>query len=213
MTVRIEWKELNGTLVKGFSQCTSSPPRQYNIENDDVNLGVTSASEASRTRILKGSPYILDVTFGVIAPSNDLTDVKLFLSLYPSGQSVTLQAAEGTYCDDLITKSLEDYVGSQTAQNDIDYLLTLGDEGIGVQYSLDRGKTFSSFSTTNGNPADENTYIVVPTTAMSIGRTDGVLQPEDNIEMHVRVVMPTTISDTDVGLKQFMVGTRYGFTS
>jgi len=205
--VRIKWELGDGTLATGFDPCPTDSPPNFALTHGDVNLGVLSSAEASRVYVLKGTPYKLDSALGIVAPNSDITNLKIFLSPY-----ISALGDEGLFCDGQPNAELEGYQGSRNPDTDKGYLISLGDSGFGIHYSLDRGRSFTPFSTLNGNPDDALTHILVPTTAMSIGRTNGVLQSNDIIEIHLKMVMPEAISSSEIGLRQFMLGSSYSFT-
>lgn len=212
--VRIQWELLGQNIVKGFEPCVAVSPFKYDLVSSDLNLGVLSSTEQSRVFILKGTAYKLDTNGGVIPPDNPITDVKVFLGTYPTvTETVTLLAGEGQYCDGSTMQSIDGYQGSLNAATDISYLLAQGDNGYGMLVSFNRGRTFEAFSTTYGDPSNIATHILVPTTAMSIGTVDGELLPEDSIEVHLKVLMPPSISDSEIGLRQCMLASSYTYTS
>lgn len=221
MSVRIIWKSSDGTVIKGLSDCSSSADQstpadeitglQKKMVDSDLNHGTVRPGSTTLPQIVSINTFSWQTNGN---PENAITGAGLYLDQYYS-DGPSYSADTGKYfCDGSSSTVFGGYSssgGSHTAGADYSNILSWGDDGYGVQVSLDRGSTYQTFKTGQGD-GPTNT-ISLKATSMDVGSVDGQLDPGDRAIMYLKIGVPSTFNDpTSAGVYLFSIGLVYNYT-
>jgi hypothetical protein len=215
MAVHLIWERADGEVIKGLKDCATPSADTKELVDSDLNHGVATPGNSTAPQIVAIRTFSWQTNGD---PNNPITGAGLYLDQYYS-QGPTYEADTGkTYCGGASTTTFGDYSdagGSRTASSDLSTILGWGDDGAGVEVSLDRGRTYESFTNTgaSGSGGDINDPKTLNATAMDIGAVDGQLEPGDRALLYMRVSIPEDENDpSSAGVYLFNLGLVYDFT-
>lgn len=215
MAVHLIWERADGEVVKGLRECSTPSADTKEMVDTDLNHGVVTPGGQTSPQIVAVKTFSWQTNGD---PNNPITGAGLYLdSYYNQGPTYTADTGK-TFCGGAGTKTFGDYGdagGSRTAASDLVTLLGWGDDGDGVQVSLDRGRTYVSFENlgSTGSGADITDPKTLSATAMDIGSVNGQLEPGDRALLYMRISIPSTANDpANAGVYLFNLGLVYDYT-
>lgn len=211
MAVSLIFEKADGSVIKGLQDCSTPSADTKEFVDEDLNHGVIVPGNTSLPQAIAIKTFSWTQNGD---PQYAITDAGLYIdSYYTSDPTYTAETGK-TFCGGASTSVFGDYEdagGSHTAASDIANILDWGDNGAGVQISLDRGRTYTSFATGTGDSSSNS--ITLSASAMDIGSVDGQLEPGDRALIYVRIKVPSDFDGAnDAGVFLFNIGLVYSYT-
>lgn len=212
MSVSLIWEKADGQVVKGLTDCETPSANTKQVVDTDLNHGVVTPGSFTVPQ-----PVVIK-TFSWANngdPDNAITNVGIYLdNYYTTGPTYEAETGK-VFCGGGSSAAFGNYQesgGTHTASADYTNIIQWGDDGYGVQISLDRGRTYTTIKTgvgdSIGNP------ITLAATAMDIGNIDGQLEPGDRAVVYVRIGIPPSFTNVnDAGIYLFNLGLVYAYTA
>lgn len=211
MPVSLIFEKADGTVIKGLQDCTTPSASTKEMVDTDLNHGVISPGNFSLPQAVAVKTFSWNNNGD---PTYAITNAAIYIdSYYTSDPTYTAESGK-TFCGGAGTAVFGDYTdagGSHTAASDLSNILDWGDNGTGVQVSLDRGRTYTSFATGVGDSVSN--ALTLSATSMDIGAVDGQLEPGDRAVVYIRIGVPSTFTDpNNAGVLLFNIGLTYSYT-
>lgn len=211
MGVSLIFERSDGTVVKGLRDCSTPSADTKEMVDQDLNHGVIVPGSFSLPQAVAIRTFSWTQNGD---PQFAITDAGLYIDAYYSEDPTYTSESGKTFCGGASTSVFGDYGdagGSHTPSSDLANILDWGDEGVGVQVSLDRGRTYTSFATGVGDSTSN--AITLAATSMDIGSVDGQLEPGDRSLIYLRIGVPSDFDNPNAaGVFLFNLGLIYSYS-
>lgn len=211
MAIHLIFEKADGTVIKGLQDCSTPSVNSKQMVDSDLNHGVVVPGGFTVPEVVAIRTFSWQQNGD---PVNPITNAGIYIDTYYQADAVYSPEPGKTFCGGANSAVFGDYNdsrGSHSPSLDLSNILSWGSTGYGVQVSLDRSKTWTTFQTGVGDSI--STAIQLAATSMDIGSVNGQLEPGDRALLYLRIgVPPTFVDPNNAGVYLFNLGLIYDYT-